>query len=492
MAKYRKVDPRVWDDEKFVEWDDLKRNLWLLLLTGPAVEPVPGLQLGGVASLAETLRRPLETVQGRFTTLSLEGRVQVDERFRIIRVVRALEYNRPENQYQVFGWFKAWESLPNSQLKYDHIDSIREACAKADQSYKPTKKKGKSNAKEESSSPFMDAFRASFGTVSQTVPQTVTPTVTPTVPSTVRGSRARTRLEQEQEQEQEQEGIDPEVLSNDKTNSPGGGSAVDQKVTEGNEPERGLPGMVIPASKSKKPRQTKLRLQPDSQGVMVLMLFEPMFKAKYGYDYTKLDGDVKAMSRVYRRAAEHATNSPEETKNPERVVTHWLESFLADNDPFLEAEAHKLRFVEARLNKYGLPWAKPNGKPTTKQLEYVWAMWLKAYEACPREYGPYIRTSDCERAMSDVIGAAKAATKDLCGGDEVKHRKLTALLLGHWFQQYLREDGREKYLVGMRHPLKFLPKHAQEFGVPDALLAGAVDRKQAHEQFVQARKEAMG
>ena len=186
MARYRKVDPRLWDDERFVDFDDLKRSLWLLLLTGPAVEPIPGLQIGGIASLAETLRRPVEPLRERLGELLGERLVEVDERLRLIRLPNALKYNEPDNPNQVTGWFKAWQSLPESRLKYDHIESIRDACEASD------------NRKNDGKTAWLERFEKTFGTVRVTVTPTVTRTVTPTVG----GSRARSEQEQEQEQEQ--------------------------------------------------------------------------------------------------------------------------------------------------------------------------------------------------------------------------------------------------------------------------------------------------
>ncbi len=63
---YYRVDSRMWDDELFVEANDLDRSIWQLLLTGPQRSALPGLQRGGMATLAETLRSGLGgTVGGK-------------------------------------------------------------------------------------------------------------------------------------------------------------------------------------------------------------------------------------------------------------------------------------------------------------------------------------------------------------------------------------------------------------------------------------------
>src|SRR5690606_40731189 len=54
---FRKVDPRVWDDDKFIELSDDAKLLWLLILTGPQTSYVPGLMTTGIGTLAEVLRK---------------------------------------------------------------------------------------------------------------------------------------------------------------------------------------------------------------------------------------------------------------------------------------------------------------------------------------------------------------------------------------------------------------------------------------------------
>ena len=190
MARYRKVDPRVWDDDTFVDFDDLKRTLWLLLLTGPAVDAVPGLQVGGAASLAETLRRPVEPIGERLGELLREGLVNLDSRARLIRIPNAPKYNEPDNPNQVTGWFRAWESIPESPLKYDHIDSIREACGVADR------------RKSDGKTAFMERFETTFGTICQPLPEPLPKPLPEPLPEPL-GDRARMGARSEQEQEQE-------------------------------------------------------------------------------------------------------------------------------------------------------------------------------------------------------------------------------------------------------------------------------------------------
>ena len=40
MGKYRKVDPKIWNDEKFRELSDSAKLLFLFLLTHPHMTPL--------------------------------------------------------------------------------------------------------------------------------------------------------------------------------------------------------------------------------------------------------------------------------------------------------------------------------------------------------------------------------------------------------------------------------------------------------------------
>ena len=151
-ARYRRVSPLIWDDEWFVKQDDLTRSIWLLLLTGPQVLPVPGLQLAGPASLAEALRRGSGTVSKPFENLISTGKIFYDPTHRVIRLPNAPKRNLPDNPNQILGWFDVWKSLPESQLKFDHLASLKDAI---------------SSVETDRPEAFLKAWDNSFGTVSK-------------------------------------------------------------------------------------------------------------------------------------------------------------------------------------------------------------------------------------------------------------------------------------------------------------------------------------
>lgn len=127
---YASIDPRMWDDEKFVALDDSARLLWVYLITGPeAINGPPGLIVIGTAGLSEALRRSTQDIASALDRLRASGMVEVDPLHRLIRVPKAPLYRAPGNPNVVRGWYRRWTSLPNSQLKYAQLESMREALA---------------------------------------------------------------------------------------------------------------------------------------------------------------------------------------------------------------------------------------------------------------------------------------------------------------------------------------------------------------------------
>lgn len=122
---YRKIDPRLWDDERFVELTPVHKLLWLYLLTGPHTTSLPGLWIIGAGELVDGLRLPARTVDDGLRKLEAMGRLALNPRLRLVRVPNAPRYNRPDNARVVKAWFKLWSDIPECQQKYDHLEGIR-------------------------------------------------------------------------------------------------------------------------------------------------------------------------------------------------------------------------------------------------------------------------------------------------------------------------------------------------------------------------------
>jgi len=124
-ATYYRVDTRMWDDADFIAANDFNRNLWQLLLTGPQRTALPGLQRTGMATLAETLRRPLETVLDGFKWWVERGKVSFDESVRVIWIPNAPKYNDAESPNQIRAWWNRWKEIPDCSSKFSHVEWLK-------------------------------------------------------------------------------------------------------------------------------------------------------------------------------------------------------------------------------------------------------------------------------------------------------------------------------------------------------------------------------
>jgi hypothetical protein len=127
MARYRKVDPRMWGDAKFRAMGQNAKFLWLYLLTGPETTSLPGLIVGGQAHFAEALGWPAEAFQEAFGEVFAKGLAKADWDARLVWVRNAVRYNPPESPNAVLGWRDHWDNIPECQLK---VEAFAKAFAK--------------------------------------------------------------------------------------------------------------------------------------------------------------------------------------------------------------------------------------------------------------------------------------------------------------------------------------------------------------------------
>lgn len=162
---YRKAAPSMWDDDLIVDADDLTRTVWFLLLTGPQVTNLPGLMQATATSIADVLRREPSDIRRVLQWLAKSGRIELDERRRMIRVINAPRYNEPENTNVLKGWFNTWRRLPDSSLKYSHIASLRESVDTTIAHTEPEKRGAWTRVWDATFGTVSEQSRKSFGTV---------------------------------------------------------------------------------------------------------------------------------------------------------------------------------------------------------------------------------------------------------------------------------------------------------------------------------------
>ena len=128
MARYRKIDTRMWGDGRFRDLsspDPSGKYLWVFLLTGPQTSNIPGLFRAGEMALAEELEWGPEGFRKAFTELLAKGLVKADWKARVVWIPNAIKYNAPDNPNVVKSWRTAWDEIPECALKAEAYERLK-------------------------------------------------------------------------------------------------------------------------------------------------------------------------------------------------------------------------------------------------------------------------------------------------------------------------------------------------------------------------------
>lgn len=137
MARYRKLDIRMWSDSKFRELSPIPpcgQGLWIYLLTSPYTSNIPGVYRASEGALADDLRWPLKAFRKAFLEASQKDMVKADWNAPLVFVKNALRYNRPESPNVITSWRSTWDEIPECSLKvtvYQHLKAFAEGLPKA-------------------------------------------------------------------------------------------------------------------------------------------------------------------------------------------------------------------------------------------------------------------------------------------------------------------------------------------------------------------------
>jgi hypothetical protein len=143
--RYRKIEVRMWGDEKFRALspiDPSGQALWVFLLTGPHTGPIPGLFRAGRAGIAEELGWSQEAFDEAFQEAFRLGMVEADWKARVVFIPNAIKCNPPQSPNVVTGWAGEWQLIPECELKrkayrvlksavYEHGEAFAKAFDKA-------------------------------------------------------------------------------------------------------------------------------------------------------------------------------------------------------------------------------------------------------------------------------------------------------------------------------------------------------------------------
>jgi hypothetical protein len=135
MAKYRKIDCRIWNDEKFRELYDESKLLFFLLLTHPHMTAL-GAMRGSPQSLASDLGWFEKSLREALAKPFSNGMIKLDEEACFIWLPNFLKYNQPENPNVIKAWQYAFDMLPECDLKYQLYQHVKEYMEGYSQSFR--------------------------------------------------------------------------------------------------------------------------------------------------------------------------------------------------------------------------------------------------------------------------------------------------------------------------------------------------------------------
>jgi len=111
------------------------------------------------------------------------------------------------------------------------------------------------------------------------------------------------------------------------------------------------PGTAPPKAKGKKPPREA------DQAIEVMVLWRDAFKRRTSKTYIESRPKDFAQARsLLKQATELVGQAPGPERDAMCVLKFWFDQYLADEEPFLLDNGHKLAFLGGKLAKYGLPW----------------------------------------------------------------------------------------------------------------------------------------
>ena len=128
MARYRKIDTRVWGDAKFKRLTPIAPSgqaLWFYLLTNKRTTNIPGLFEAGEVEMSHRLGWPLDDFRSAFRELEREGMAKADWSAPLVYIPNAVKYDPPANPNVVRGWRVVWDELPECGLKTEAWHGLR-------------------------------------------------------------------------------------------------------------------------------------------------------------------------------------------------------------------------------------------------------------------------------------------------------------------------------------------------------------------------------
>jgi len=124
MGKYRKIDPRIWNDHDFALLSDSAKLLFLFLLTHPHLTAL-GAMRANEAGLAVELKWTPKAFHAALLELMRKPFIKVDEKACYLGIPNFIKYNPPENPNVLKAWGSALDYIPECEHKLQLMQQVK-------------------------------------------------------------------------------------------------------------------------------------------------------------------------------------------------------------------------------------------------------------------------------------------------------------------------------------------------------------------------------
>jgi hypothetical protein len=129
MARYRKIDPRIWNDAKVLRLSPFAKLAFIYILTHPnmtSLGAMRGTPEGLSAELSQGDKGLAEAFAEGFTEAIAEGLLEVNAKACYIAAPNFLRYNQPESPNVVKAWNGALDLIPECDAKVLLVERVTE------------------------------------------------------------------------------------------------------------------------------------------------------------------------------------------------------------------------------------------------------------------------------------------------------------------------------------------------------------------------------
>jgi hypothetical protein len=120
MARYKKIDTRIWGDRKFRQLSPPKpcgQALWWRLMVPREATNIPGLFSTTESALAESLQWPLKGFRAAFAEISDQRMATADWKAGLVFLPNGIKFHKPESPNVIKSWRAPWDEVPECELK---------------------------------------------------------------------------------------------------------------------------------------------------------------------------------------------------------------------------------------------------------------------------------------------------------------------------------------------------------------------------------------